>query len=272
MRASRPAPARPGSANGWIIDRRVGSAAGLHALDPAHDEAATLRVLEVDAPALVLGSAQAVTDVDVHAAHELGVDVVRRRSGGGAVLLDPGAVVWVDVVVPRHDPRWDDDVVRSMVTLGEWWASALRRVGVVGVDVHRGRLDRDPLARLLCFGGVGPGELTRDGRKLVGISQRRTRDRARFQVALVRRWDPARTARLLRPGLATAGLVEDRDIYIPWRDSGDIREVETPQFEEKGLVSSSFPLRRNEEYLHHNIFVSKILAMVNPTYHDDCRN
>lgn len=206
MRSSHPARARPGPANGWILDRRVGPAAVLHALDPAHDEAATLRVLEVDAPALVLGSAQPATDVDVHAAHELGVAVVRRRSGGGAVLLDPGGTVWVDVVVPRHDPRWDDDVVRSMVAMGEWWAAALDRVGVVGVGVHRGRLDRDPLARLLCFGGVGPGELTRDGRKLVGISQRRTRDRARFQVALARRWDAARTARLLHPGLVAAGL------------------------------------------------------------------
>jgi lipoate-protein ligase A len=203
--APRPA-AGPGSATGWIVERRVGSAARLHDLDPALDATATLRVLEVDAPALVLGSSQPATDVDLDTAHQLGVAVVRRRSGGGAVLLDPGGVVWVDVVVPRHDPRWDDDVVRSTVAVGEWWAAALGRIGVVDVGVHRGRLDRDPLARLLCFGGLGPGELTRHGRKLVGISQRRTRDRARFQVALARHWDPARTARLLRPGLLAAGL------------------------------------------------------------------
>jgi lipoate---protein ligase len=193
-------------ASGWTVDRRSGPAAVLHGLDPALDEESTIRVLDVDAAALVLGSAQPVVDVDGAAAAELGVDVVRRHSGGGAVLLEPGAVVWVDVIVPRHDPRWDDDVVRSMVAVGEWFAGALADLGVSDLAVHRGRLDRTPLARLLCFGGLGPGEVTSGGRKLVGVSQRRTRDRARFQVALLRRWDAERTVRLLGPGLGATGV------------------------------------------------------------------
>ena len=47
-----------------------------------------------------------------------------------------------------------------------------------------------PWSRKVCFGGLGPGEVTVDGHKLVGISQRRTRDGARFQCVVHRRWDP----------------------------------------------------------------------------------
>ena len=44
-------------------------------------------------------SAATAIDLDVACAAP-GVEVVRRRSGGGAVLLVPGEVVWFDVVVP----------------------------------------------------------------------------------------------------------------------------------------------------------------------------
>ena len=57
-------------------------------------------MFEVDRPALVLGSTQRAEVVDERACADAGVEVVRRRSGGGAVLLEPGAVVWFDVVVP----------------------------------------------------------------------------------------------------------------------------------------------------------------------------
>lgn len=190
---------------GWLVDRRVGPADVLHELDPGLDRRRTVRLLDVDAPAVVLGSTQPVTDVDQEAAAALGVVVVSRRSGGGAVLLDPGAVVWLDVVVPRGDPLWDDDVVRSMIAMGQRLADALGAVGVDDLAVHRDALARTALARVVCFGAVGPGEVTRAGRKLVGLSQRRTRDRARFQVAVPRTWDGPRTARLLAPGLAAAG-------------------------------------------------------------------
>ena len=67
-----------------------------------------------------------------------GIEVVRRRSGGGAVLLVPGEVLWVDVVVPRDDALWDDDVGRATHWLGELWVRALTRCGVAGATVHTG--------------------------------------------------------------------------------------------------------------------------------------
>lgn len=138
-------------------------------------------MLSVTAPALVLGSSQ--PDVDGGA-----VDVVRRRSGGGAVYVAPGELVWVDVFLPREDRLWDDDVGRAFWWLGDAWAGAL---GLDGLVVHRGAMVRTPLSGVVCFAGLGPGEVTRDGAKVVGMAQRRTREGALFQCAVPLRWDPA---------------------------------------------------------------------------------
>ncbi len=139
-------------------------------------------------------SASAQPDADVRAG--IDIDVVRRRSGGGAVLVVPGEVLWIDVIVPSGDPLWADDVGRAFHWLGDVWAAALAERGIEG-EVHKGPLVRTPWSAAVCFAGLGPGEVTVDGKKVVGISQRRTRAAARFQCAALGRWDPGGLAALL---------------------------------------------------------------------------
>lgn len=158
---------------GWALHRRRGSAGALHALDLLGASPVTrgVWILEAEAPAVVLGSAQRQLAE--------GAGVV-RSSGGGAVYVDPGCCVWVDVIIGRDDPLWRDDVGRSSLWLGRCWQEALGGLGFPG-EVHEGSADRHDFARAACFAGVGPGEVVASGRKLVGISQRRTRTGARFQ-------------------------------------------------------------------------------------------
>lgn len=182
----------------WSLIRRQSTAGEFHALeipDPARPE---LWVHEITAPALVLGSTQRGPDiVDEVACVEAGVDVVRRRSGGGAVLLVPGEVVWVDVILPAGHEGWADDIHRPMVWLGERLAAAFRGAGVPGSEVHTGGMLSTDHSRLICFDGLGPGELTLDGAKLVGISQRRTRGAARLQCCWYVDYDPRSLTALL---------------------------------------------------------------------------
>ena len=100
----------------WVVDRVVGGLAAFHADDPVPRRSAT--IVEADRPTLVLGSSQRDDTVDRRVATTLGVDVVRRRSGGGAVLLMPGEFAWIDLVVPAGDPLWSDDVGEAMGWVG----------------------------------------------------------------------------------------------------------------------------------------------------------
>ena len=131
-------------------------------------------MFEVDRPAIVLGSTQREDVLDVAACAAAGVEVVRRRSGGGVVLVEPGGLVWFDVVVPTavlHEVGVGDDIGASMVWLGSHLAAVLGD----DVTVHRGAMACTGWCPLVCFAGVGPGEVLADGAKLVGVSQRRTR-------------------------------------------------------------------------------------------------
>ena len=179
------------SSAGWPVEHHRGPAAEFHARTVPEPAAAALWWFEVDRPAVVLGSTQRDDVIDADAARSAGLEVARRRSGGGAVLLEPGGAVWIDVVLPASDPRWDPDVGRSFLWLGRAWAAVLDELGVTGAGVHPGPLLRRPWSDLVCFAGLGPGEVTVGDRKVVGISQRRTRAAARFQCALLQRWEPA---------------------------------------------------------------------------------
>lgn len=188
------------SGNDFVVVRSRGPASDLHERPVPDPATPAIWWHDVTSPALVLGSAQDQSVVDAAACRAAGVDVIRRRSGGGAVLLLPGEVVWFDVIVPLagtggpgHGPM--SDIRRSMVWLGE----RLRDVMGRGT-VHDGPLVATPWSRTICFDGIGPGELVVDGAKLVGISQRRTRHAARFQVCAHTSYDPSALPALLRPG------------------------------------------------------------------------
>jgi len=207
-----------GHGGDWILERPIGSVEELHAPVGPISQRVVL-VNEVAAPTLVLGSSQPAVDV------ASGMDVVRRRSGGGAVLLRPGGVLWVDVLLPRDDVLWEDDIGRSAWWLGEVWVAALGGLGIDAV-VHRGRMESGRWGDRACFAGIGPGEVLVGGRKSVGISQRRDRSGARFQCAALLEWSGRQMVELLdlSPANEAADCLESAAGMLPVR-SGPLLEA-----------------------------------------------
>ena len=160
--------------------------------------------------AVVLGSTQ---DFDVLNHIEVarqGLVEVRRHSGGGAVVVVPESVSWFDLWLPAADPCFETDVSHSARWVGEAIVDALGALGVpASVATSIEISDAVTWGGLVCFAGVGAGEVLVGRRKAVGISQRRTRAGARFQVMVLHHFDPVATAALFVLGEASrVGLIE----------------------------------------------------------------
>lgn len=159
--------------------------ADLHALDPfaaGPIDAPQVWWCRPDHDAIVLGSRQAPDLLDPVACAAAGLTIVRRRSGGGLVVIRRDAMVWIDLVLPNGVAP--DDVRGAMVWAGERWRAAM--IDVAGADpahlrVYDGGMVDSAWSALVCFAGIGPGEVLAGGAKLVGLSQRRTRAGARIQ-------------------------------------------------------------------------------------------
>lgn len=214
---------RPG---GWLNETRAGSARLLHQPWPEHDLARQRVVCRCEVTgtaALVLGSAQRADDVDGGAVERAGVEVVRRASGGGAVLVAPGDQLWVDAWLPRDDELWEDDVVRAAWWFGDAWAAALEAVGARRADVHHAPMARSAWSARVCFAGIGPGEVRVTGRKVVGMSARRTRAGTRISAMSPWRWEPEALLSLLaleddereRAGLELSGAAVGLGSVVP---------------------------------------------------------
>ena len=199
-----------------------GSAADFHAMAPAPTRA--LWWCSVESPAIILGSTQKESDVDAVAAAQWGLDVVRRRSGGGAVFVHPTQSVWIDITIPKDDPLFVDDVTSSMLWLGDVFVEALNPW--VQATTYRDAFAAGVDGRSVCFASASPGEVFVGQSKLVGISQRRGRDGARLQCVLYRSWNP--------------------DLWTPSLTSTEVRErisalpVATISSEAPDIVSAVF--------------------------------
>jgi lipoate-protein ligase A len=90
----------------------------------------TLRIWEWDESAVVIGSFQSVkNEVDPDGAAKYGFDVVRRISGGGAMMMEKGAVVTYSLYVPA-DLVQGMSFADSYAYLDEWTIIALRSLGI----------------------------------------------------------------------------------------------------------------------------------------------
>jgi lipoate-protein ligase A len=196
-------------------------------------------------PTLVLGSTQPAEVVRASALRSRSVELVRRRGGGGAVYLEPGSHLWLDAWIPRQDPLWSDDVSVAAEWVGRWWVQGLSdpsgagSPGVGGLSIHAGRAAPGRLGELVCFAGRGPGEVFAGDRKVVGLSQWRSREGALFSSCAYMAWDPAPLLDLLE--LDGDGLVDvTTELRGVAAGLGDLRAPVVDLTSLGALLSSSF--------------------------------
>ncbi|MFI5314944.1 MAG: biotin/lipoate A/B protein ligase family protein [Myxococcota bacterium] len=156
----------------------------------AEDAAPALRLYGWREPSVSLGFRQAAPDWLERCA-ALGVEVVRRVTGGGAVL-HAGDLTYA-VVAAADAPDLPSDLRGSYEWIRARLVAGLARAGLAA-SASRARAGADRLE--LCFAGATGYEVELDGEKLVGSAQRRTR-RAFLQHGSIRISDDAALYRAL---------------------------------------------------------------------------
>ena len=176
--------------NNWKIETKYTETALAHEANLKDWETPTIWVIEPKDTCLVLGKSEREKSyLNFEYIRENNLNLTTRQSGGGAVLVDPQDILWVDVFVPKNSQLWESDIAKASIGIGNAWNQALKEVKVSS-SVYTGEFLRSTLSDLVCFAGKGPGEIFREGKKILGISQRRSKLGTRFQCALVIEWNP----------------------------------------------------------------------------------
>ena len=136
----------------------------------------TLRVYGWTVPTLSLGYAQTTSqEVDLEACRQYGVTVIRRPTGGRAVLHDQE--VTYSVILPTTWSQAHNTLTEHYRLISMALAAALQQLGLP-VHVARSRRAAQTLhdtSSPACFAALARYELSVAGRKIVGSAQKRLR-------------------------------------------------------------------------------------------------
>jgi lipoate-protein ligase A len=220
----------------------------------------TLRLYAWEPACLSLGHAQPFADVDTVRLRERGWEVVRRLTGGRAILHTDE--ITYSVIAPNDELRVSGTVLESYNRLAQALLLAVKELEVP-VEMKEGKAENGPVPNPVCFEVPSTYEITVDGKKLIGSAQARkkegvlqhgslplTGDLARICQVLVFENEPARaevSARLLgRASTVESALGRE----VGW---GTAAQAFTHAFEaqlgltlEKGELSESESKRTDE--------------------------
>lgn len=138
------------------------------------DSPATLRLYDWEPACLSLGHAQPFSEVNVQALADNGWEVVRRPTGGRAILhVDE---LTYSVIAPESEPRVSGGVLESYLRLSEALMDALIRLGLDPQANKHKRQEKADKENPVCFEVPSYYEITINGKKLIGSAQARRKE------------------------------------------------------------------------------------------------
>jgi lipoate-protein ligase A len=161
------------------------------ALNVALDEVLTQRVMAGDAPtlrfwrwsspAVIVGRCQSIAnEVDLEAAKSIGVQIVRRMTGGGAMFLQPHGAITYSLYIPESGLA--GLTLRQSYEVCEAWV--IRGLRSLGVDAHH-----VPINDIACGAG-----------KIGGAAQARRGGVVLHHTTIAYDMNPGEMVRVLRIG------------------------------------------------------------------------
>lgn len=133
----------------------------------------TLRLYAWEPACLSLGHAQPFADVDLTRLTQRGWEVVRRATGGRAILHTDELTY--SVIAPADEPRVEGSVLESYNRLAEALLLAVKNLGLP-VEMKEGKADNGGIPNPVCFEVPSTYEITVNGKKLIGSAQARKKE------------------------------------------------------------------------------------------------
>lgn len=133
----------------------------------------TLRLYAWDPACLSLGHAQPYADVDLARLKQRGWEVVRRATGGRAILHTDE--ITYSVIAPNDEPRVAGTVLESYNRLAQALLLAVQKLEIP-VEMKEGKPNNTSTPNPVCFEVPSTYEITVDGKKLIGSAQARKKE------------------------------------------------------------------------------------------------
>jgi len=133
----------------------------------------TLRLYAWDPACLSLGHAQPFSDVDVNRLKQHGWEVVRRATGGRAILHTDELTY--SVIAPSNEPRVEGSVLESYNRLAQALLLAVKNLEIP-VEMKEGKASESATPNPVCFEVPSTYEITVNGKKLIGSAQARKKE------------------------------------------------------------------------------------------------
>lgn len=150
------------------VDSAILEAVGKDAVPP------TLRFYAWHPPCLSLGYAQPSADVDHNRLQERGWDLVRRPTGGRAILH--ADELTYAVIGPLQEPRLYGSVLECYQRLSRGLLLGLQNLGLPVQVVNGPEEDGPDTDQPICFQNPSDFEITVNGKKLIGSAQARKKE------------------------------------------------------------------------------------------------
>lgn len=159
----------PGAWN-MAVDETILEFAGNSKVQP------TLRLYAWDPPCLSLGYAQPIRDVETSTLDLNGWHLVRRPTGGRAILHTDELTY--SVIGPASEPRLAGSVLESYQLLSRALLAVLHSLGISAQATNKENSVTPPNSESspVCFEAPSYYEITFNGKKLIGSAQARRKD------------------------------------------------------------------------------------------------
>jgi lipoate-protein ligase A len=158
----------------------------------------TLRFYGWSTPAVSLGYFQEFSkEVNIENCRALGIDIVRRPTGGKAVLHENE--ITYSVVSPKDNPLFPEDILGTYRVISSCLVQALQSMGINASISDQCQRNGINTLRSLCFSEPSRFELLVHGKKICGSAQVRTKNAFLQHGSLLLEFSSERAVRVLCP-------------------------------------------------------------------------